>query len=705
MFPYSSSGDDSSSPDEPGKKWYKTKVIQFMGRTTPIVLQNDNGPCPLLAICKFLFSVVGVSLDCPGNSVAFELITIDVGAVYGIFKSSSSNILLLTNRLELSPDVPEVSQQKLLSLVAKRLKYSTSNVNDKDAEYVKNQQQKVTDAIDLLPRLATGLFVNTKFERIGDFEYTGELAIFELLDIPLYHGWIVDPKDHDTAKAIGSKTYNTLMGELVALETRDMGSEHKKSAENDGVDFVAATTAALGVPSPTLSGGKSFNDSSVSISDKHKARKGDIEEEEELQRALELSMAEGPISSGDDLLTNVQNSPNVVANIKDHERLVSDKASEINVAKDTSQPEAPISNVVTVSDGSRKLDDMVLNPNSCESESAGVAASSSPRISHDPSKETGEPNLLVENTDQSEEVPSSAGGSHVRIVGDNIGIKDQFTFALGHMTETNQNSCDALDSSSSLALHVDSHLSSGRRQDSDDPETFTSSVDGRQDSDVLAKQVDGDSRHVHNESPEDGISAREGELIRNFLNANASQLTIYGLGCLQAGLKERELCVFFRNNHCNTMFKFEGELYILATDIGFLNQPNLVWEKLNEVKGDTYYVTSNFKEFKLGNSSNNAWDRLTAITSTAEFLESLGNAVKNKYFDPEMELVMSLQQRDLEQQGCQAQVNRNQAQPTGDGGPRLIVGPRNQVSRPNRNQSTSSSKQESEPVKEKCTVM
>lgn len=28
-------------------------------------------------------------------------------------------------------------------------------------------------------------------------------------------------------------------------------------------------------------------------------------------------------------------------------------------------------------------------------------------------------------------------------------------------------------------------------------------------------------------------------------------------------------------------------------------------------------MTSNFKQFKLGNSSNNAWDRLTAITSTA----------------------------------------------------------------------------------------
>lgn len=29
--------------------------------------------------------------------------------------------------------------------------------------------------------------------------------------------------------------------------------------------------------------------------------------------------------------------------------------------------------------------------------------------------------------------------------------------------------------------------------------------------------------------------------------------------------------------------QFEGELYILATDQGYLNQPDLVWEKLNEV--------------------------------------------------------------------------------------------------------------------------
>ncbi|RVW16297.1 Ubiquitin carboxyl-terminal hydrolase MINDY-1 [Vitis vinifera] len=134
---------------------HKTKVVQFLGRTTPIILQNENGPCPLLAIC---------------------------------------NVLLLKNNLNLSPDIAEVSQQKLLSLVAERLIDSNSNINNKDAGYVENQQQNISDAIDLLPCLATGIDVNIKFRRIGDFEFTRECAIFDLLDIPLYHGWIVDPQ-------------------------------------------------------------------------------------------------------------------------------------------------------------------------------------------------------------------------------------------------------------------------------------------------------------------------------------------------------------------------------------------------------------------------------------------------------------------------------------------------------------------------------
>ncbi|KAL5126098.1 Ubiquitin carboxyl-terminal hydrolase MINDY-1 [Glycine soja] len=187
------------------------------------------------------------------------------------------NVLLLRNNLNLSPDIAEVSQEKLLSL-------------GKDAGYVENQQQNIADAIDLLPRLATGIDVNIKFRRIADFEFTRECAIFDLLDIPLYHGWMVDPQDYDTANAIGSKSYNALMGELVSLETLNMNVHHENNPE-DCVDFVAATTATLGVPSPSLSKARSFDYSSHSISD-HIQRKGDLEEEAELLRVLKMSEAE-----------------------------------------------------------------------------------------------------------------------------------------------------------------------------------------------------------------------------------------------------------------------------------------------------------------------------------------------------------------------------------------------------------------------------
>ncbi|CAH8334097.1 unnamed protein product [Eruca vesicaria subsp. sativa] len=35
-------------------------------------------------------------------------------------------------------------------------------------------------------------------------------------------------------------------------------------------------------------------------------------------------------------------------------------------------------------------------------------------------------------------------------------------------------------------------------------------------------------------------------------------------------------------------FDYGGELYLLATDQGYLNQPDLVWEKLNEVRRSNY---------------------------------------------------------------------------------------------------------------------
>ncbi|XVF13231.1 hypothetical protein REPUB_Repub08aG0190900 [Reevesia pubescens] len=608
---------------------HKTKLIQFLGRTTPIILQNDNGPCPLLAIC---------------------------------------NVLLLRNNLNLSPDIAEVSQEKLLSLVADRLIDSNSNVNNKDAGYVENQQQNIADAIDLLPRLATGIDVNIKFRRIDDFEFTPECAIFDLFDIPLYHGWIVDPQDFETASAIGSKSYNAIMGELVALETRNMEVSCKNNSE-DCVDFAAATTATLGVPSPSLSKTISFDDSPLSVSDQQILRKGDLEEEAELLRALKLSEAEFPTSVGDPgSLDERTCSKNIVSvdtvnkqegdkgveyqNLHRHEPSFSDncaflsndcgsKTSFENLTREESPKADGINQdqLYYVKSGEITLSNVVVEKSNVETKVVkGSGAEELLQI------EGAVPVSLAKNTASIDgnNTENSQGGKKVEIK--YISAND------AHDIPDNVNGCDTTEVSSVSLQNSGPDLSSGRINHADVPEAFTSSLDGSEpiyegeecildsvtatyeDREpiyegevILAKQADKDVENCTVRS-KDEITPKQGELIRNFLKNNASQLTFYGLFCLRDGLKERELCVSFRNNHFSTMFKYDGELYLLATDQGYLNQPDLVWEKLNEVNGDTLFMTGNFKEFKVDSQATGTWDEQNAMASTADYIASIDSA-------------------------------------------------------------------------------
>ncbi|KAL8543812.1 hypothetical protein ACS0TY_004391 [Phlomoides rotata] len=670
---------------------HKTKVVQFLGRTTPIILQNDNGPCPLLAIC---------------------------------------NVLSLKNSLNLSPDIPEVSQEKLLSLVAERLIDSNTNTDNKDTGFVENQLQNIADAIDLLPRLTTGIDVNIKFRRIDDFEFTPECAIFDLLDIPLYHGWIVDPQDSETADAIGSKSYNTLMGELVSLETK---IEHEKGLEDDSVDFVAATTAALGIPSPSLSRGQSFDESP------HGVRKGDIEETEELLRALKLSEVESSNALAD-----------VVTDANSHESAFSKKLElashletvEQNVTDDSvktvtltsddnntlSNPCADLTIPEVVSQGANSLSSKADIENNC---TQATYEKSKYIVDNILGSDEGIENGKVQQEPFGQHPPSATDNSQYRSVsGDHA--PDQFN-ATSNPDEPKKchYGCEAKDSPSLLSAAADLDSSNGQMHHIDEPEAVSSSVDDSEpiyegeecilDSVpvvyenrepiyegemVLAEQVD--TRCVDDNviNSKDRISIKQGEFIRSFMKNSASQLTVYGLFCLQDQVKEREICVFFRNNHFNTMFKYEGDLYILATDQGYINQPDLVWEKLNEVNGDSVYMTGNFKEFKMDDHSNSTWDEQNAMASTADYISSIDSSQPNSNFNSDLQLAIALQQQEFDQQQ-QEQQQRQQPkqhssqQPAVSGSSRLVTGP--QVSE-SSGRHTGSSKQDSK-SKEKCIVM
>jgi hypothetical protein len=89
--------------------------------------------------------------------------------------------------------------------------------------------------------------------------------------------------------------------------------------------------------------------------------------------------------------------------------------------------------------------------------------------------------------------------------------------------------------------------------------------------------------------------ANEGSIIHQYLENSSHQLTQYGLTVLHEYMKDGQMAVFFRNNHFNSLTKYDGQLYLLVTDIGYASVGNIVWEKLDVIDGDTEYVGQEFK--------------------------------------------------------------------------------------------------------------
>lgn len=143
-----------SSADE--AQW-PLKDIVWNGRPAKIIMQNENGPCSLLALC---------------------------------------NVLLLEQRLEITPaDRPAVSYSYLSSKLTELL--VTNNTS--------NDAVQLSAALRAMPALQYGLDVNLGFSSPIDFvEDTAPdaLALFRLAQVSLVHGWLPDPSDAPTCSAL-----------------------------------------------------------------------------------------------------------------------------------------------------------------------------------------------------------------------------------------------------------------------------------------------------------------------------------------------------------------------------------------------------------------------------------------------------------------------------------------------------------------------
>lgn len=79
-------------------------------------------------------------------------------------------------------------------------------------------------------------------------------------------------------------------------------------------------------------------------------------------------------------------------------------------------------------------------------------------------------------------------------------------------------------------------------------------------------------------------------MIRNFIDSTRSQLTYHGLFTLASTLPDNSLSALFRSSHLSVLYKSPGPdpaLYTLVTDQVFLNEPSVVWERLEDVDGSS----------------------------------------------------------------------------------------------------------------------
>lgn len=157
-----------------GQSVYHIKWLLWKEQKTPIVTQNENGPCPLLAII---------------------------------------NVLLLTWKVKLPPMMEIITSEQLMEYLGDYI----LEAKPKDISEAQrlNYEQNMNDAMAVLHKLQTGLDVNVKFTGIRDFEYTPECIVFDLLDIPLYHGWLVDPQIADVVNGVGNCSYNQLVEKII----------------------------------------------------------------------------------------------------------------------------------------------------------------------------------------------------------------------------------------------------------------------------------------------------------------------------------------------------------------------------------------------------------------------------------------------------------------------------------------------------------
>ena len=150
-------------------------------RTSPIMIQNANGPCPLLALVNALI------LSTPANlsTALTETLRVREQVSLGLLLDAVFDELMSGRRGDSAQELPDVGELYSFLITL----HTGMNVNPRFMP-MNSIQPNIMDADDFNPAATT-----SSTRKPGSFEETREMKLYSTFSIPLIHGWL-PPRNH-----------------------------------------------------------------------------------------------------------------------------------------------------------------------------------------------------------------------------------------------------------------------------------------------------------------------------------------------------------------------------------------------------------------------------------------------------------------------------------------------------------------------------
>ncbi len=421
-----------------------------------------------------------------------------------------------------------------------------------------NQRQILNDVLgNVLPRLQVGLDVNVKFGSVRKFEYTQELDAFYMLGIDLVHGWVVDNANKELHKLISDLSYNQLTDVLVKISSKLDLLREKEKAWNE-----------------------------ISSVVEHKTKENHCTEEKHARRKIlpESIKPVNHVETQENLSTDDSNEMKVISI---HTVKVAPGSSAPDQYSNKRVPKSPPQNIATavrtrVPTGSDA-------PDLCNASPILVEATPLIKSNHQPNLE---PMTAMSVANVAREVPVLPTGTKL-VHSSPLEVKPVLCVPVVIPSAVDIPSNGVVAPAQKLAA-----MAAGN-----DAAEYTKNIDKKEVVGVETKDDKKDDKKDDNLSLESRAEIQseirlltsKRNVLMEFLETSATQMTYFGLSQLHTSLTDGTTCVFFRNNHFSVMRKRKKELYLLVTDISFVNMNSIVWEKLTTVTGDSLFVDGDFK--------------------------------------------------------------------------------------------------------------